>query len=342
MDPQFQPQPQAPLPGSRPGTVLVPQGALMRGPAFLLDTFLCSVVAALIVGGQAQLGKIVLVTLAVEFVYFALSEGMFGTTLGKRLFGLRVVRVADGRPCGPFAAVVRTVLRLVDNILFSIPGITAIVRSPRRQRLGDRAAKTLVVSEVPEQLFKVFNGITAGMANPAEMAQRMNDLAQRQQNPVDVPGTFVGPSGEAASGIQAAEEALRVRVVEDTVPCPFCDEPMREDEIVCQSCDHYVNQVSAHGETDGMAPIPELYSEDRNLRFDALWRLVFAGDEESLQAVREAVPAWPRADRLLAAHAFVEVADPRPVPFLSFLAEDPDPAVSALAREVRSRLSLQA
>ena len=85
--------------------------------------------------------------------------------------------------------------------------------------------------------------------------------------------------------------------------------------------------------------MPQLYSEDANLRFDALWRLVFAGDEESLEAVRAAVPAWTPADRLLAAHAFAEVHDPRPVAFLTFLAGDPDPAVRALAREVLAGLS---
>jgi uncharacterized RDD family membrane protein YckC len=312
------------LPGSRPGTVLVPQGALVRGPAFIIDTFLCSLVAAVILGGQAPLTRIILVTLAVEFVYFAALEGVLGTTLGKRLFGLRVVRAADGRPCGPLAAVVRTVLRLVDNIFFSLPGITAIVQSPRRQRLGDRAAKTLVVSEVPEQLLKVLNGL-------AEQHQAMA-----------VPGVDVEPSGETSPGATAAAEALRVAVVDEVVPCPFCDEPMSEHEIVCRHCDHYVNQVSAHGETEAMAPIPQLYSEDRNLRFDALWRLVFAGDEESLEAVRKAVPAWPRGDRLLAVHMFSEVADPRPVAFLAFMEGDPDTAVRALAREVRERLSAEA
>ena len=91
-----------------------------------------------------------------------------------------------------------------------------------------------------------------------------------------------------------------------------------------------------------MAPVPQLYSEDRNLRFDALWRLVFAGDEDSLEAARKAVPAWPRADRLLAVHAFSEVADPRPVVFLEFMERDPDAAVRAVAREVRERLSAEA
>jgi uncharacterized RDD family membrane protein YckC len=323
LQPQVQPQAQAHLPGTRPGTVLVPQGALVRGPAFLIDTFLCSLAAGLMVGGSATLVKILVATLAVDFVYFAACEGLFGTTAGKRLFGLRVVRASDGRPCGPLAAVVRTVLRLVDNIFFSLPGITAIVRSPRRQRLGDRAAKTLVVSEVPEQLLKVFNNLSAGVFPGA-------------------PQAVASPSGEVGPSIQAAEEALRVDVLENVVPCPFCDEPMSEDEIVCRHCDHYVNQASAHGETESMAPIPQLYSEDRNLRFDALWRLVFAGDEESLEAVENAVKTWPRTDKLLAVHAFTEVDDPRPIAFLTFMADDEDQALRALAREVRSKLSPQA
>jgi hypothetical protein len=256
-----------------------------------------------------------------------------------------VVRAADGRPCGPLAAVVRTVLRLVDNIFFSLPGITAIVQSPRRQRLGDRAAKTLVVSEVPEQLLKVLNGLSGGSPgvasiDPEQIARRFRDQAQRQ-DATSTAGAFAGPGDEVGPGAATADEALRVAVVEE-VPCPFCDEPMSEQEIVCRHCDHYVNQVSAHGETEAMAPIPQLYSEDRNLRFDALWRLVFAGDEESLEAVRKAVPAWPRGDRLLAVHMFSEVADPRPVAFLAFMERDPDTAVRALAREVRERLSAEA
>ena len=319
--------------------MLVPQGALVRGPAFLIDTFLASLVAAVILGGQAPLMKIVLVTLAVEFVYFAVFEGVLGTTLGKRLFGLRVVRASDGRPCGPLAAVVRTLLRLVDNILFSLPGITAIISSPRRQRLGDRAAKTLVVSEVPEQLLKAISGFTgAGAFDPEQMAKQLNALAGRHQATRE-PSVVVGPGGAAVPGTAADDEALHVSVLEDVVPCPFCGEQMSEGEIVCRHCDHYVNQVSAHGETDDMAPIPELYSENRNYRFDALWRLVFAGDDRSLEAACEAVPNWPQGDRLLAAHAFSEVGDPRPVAFLDFMTRDPEPAVSALAREVRERLS---
>jgi uncharacterized RDD family membrane protein YckC len=326
------------LPGSRPGTVLVPQGPLTRGPAFLLDTFLVSLPVALILGAKAQLLTLVLATLAAEFLYFSVCEGVFGKTLGKRVFGLRVVRAADGRPCGPFAAVIRTVLRLVDNILLSLPGITFIVSSPQRQRLGDRAAKTLVVSEVPEQLLAMFGGMPGqSAASPEEMMKHLNGLAQQQAAALGAqPLTVtVQPDGTIALGAPAS-------AAEDTVPCPFCDESMSADEIVCRHCDHYVNQASAHGDTENMAPLPELYSEDRNLRFDAVWRLVFAGNEESLQAVSEAVPAWPQTDRLLAVHMFSEVGDLRPVAFLEFMTQDKDAAVAALARDVGERLSSQA
>ena len=330
-------QPQTHLPGSRPGTVLVPQGALVRGSAFLIDSFLASLVAAVILGGQAPLVNIVLVTLAVEFVYFAVSEGVLGTTLGKRLFGLRVVRADDGRPCGPLAAVVRTLLRLVDNVLFSAPGIAAIVSSPRRQRLGDRAANTLVVIEVPERLLKTVAGLAA-VFDPEKTAGRLGEPGTRRGTAHRRPDAGSGPGALTGSAAPAGAEALRASVLEDLVPCPFCGEQMSEDEIVCRHCDNYVNQVSAHGETDELAPIPELYSEDRNYRYDALWRLVFAGDEQSLEAVREAVPGWAPEDRLLAVHVFSEVADPRPVAFVDFMTHDPEQAVRAFALELRERL----
>lgn len=316
------------LQGRRPGTVLVPQGPLTRGIAFFVDTFLISMVVGLLLGSKTPLVTAVAATLAADFVYFALSEGLTGTTFGKRLFGLRVVRAEDGRPCGPLAAVIRTALRLVDNLLFSLPGIAAIVTSPRRQRLGDRAAKTLVVSEVPEQLLKAFDQIY-GRATPNEVFRRINDATLGHARPDLARGT--GRAGDPAPPAPAPPA--------DALPCPFCDVPMAADEIVCRYCGQYVNQVTADGETEDMAPAPMLYSPDRRYRFDALWQLVFADDEESLAAVREAVRTWPAKDRLLAVSAFGEVTDPRPSAFLDFMTNDPDPAVRASARDARAHLA---
>jgi uncharacterized RDD family membrane protein YckC len=316
------------LHGTRPGTVLVPQGPLTRGVAFFLDTFLVSMLVGLVLGTDSPLLTVVAATLAADFVYFAVCEGLTGTTLGKRLFGLRVVRAADGRRCGPGAAVVRTVLRLIDNVLFSLPGIAAIVTSPRRQRLGDRAAGTLVVSEVPEQLLRVFDQIY-GRGSPDQVLRQINEATMGSAQPHLTSGLERVSDPSPATPLQLA----------GSLPCPFCDVPMAPDEVVCRYCGQYVNQVTAHGETESMAPVPMLYSTDRRYRFDALWRLVFADHEEALEAARDAVQTWTPADRLLAVNAFGEVRDPRPEAFLDFMAHDPDPAVSALARDVLDRMA---
>jgi uncharacterized RDD family membrane protein YckC len=69
-----------------------------------------------------------------------------GRTPGKRALGLRVVR-ADGGPVGLVESLARNVLRAVEVPLGYAPGVLAIALGPRRQRLGDLVAGTLVVRE---------------------------------------------------------------------------------------------------------------------------------------------------------------------------------------------------
>jgi len=79
--------------------------------------------------------------------YYFLQEGFFNTTLGKRAFGLRVVR-SDGRPSGWREALLRTLLRVleVNPLLFGgLPAGLTIVFNGKRQRLGDLLARTLVI-----------------------------------------------------------------------------------------------------------------------------------------------------------------------------------------------------
>jgi uncharacterized RDD family membrane protein YckC len=80
--------------------------------------------------------------LSALFVYFVVFEWLFGATPGKAT-KLRVVKI-DGSPCTLGAAAVRGFLRLVDGLFFGL--VAAIsMREPRKQRLGDRLARTLVV-----------------------------------------------------------------------------------------------------------------------------------------------------------------------------------------------------
>jgi len=80
--------------------------------------------------------------------YFAIFEALWaGQTPGKRLVGLRVIDVS-GRPITVYAAIVRNLLRLIDQMpgMYAL-GILSILVSTRQQRIGDLAAGTVVVHE---------------------------------------------------------------------------------------------------------------------------------------------------------------------------------------------------
>ena len=107
--------------------------------------------AALLAGGDdpstAVLVVLVLVSTTLAFfVYPAVAEARFGTTLGKAACGLRVVTV-EGGPVRARHATIRSALQLVDLVLIPI-GVIAVLSSlasPLDQRLGDRIAGTLVL-----------------------------------------------------------------------------------------------------------------------------------------------------------------------------------------------------
>jgi uncharacterized RDD family membrane protein YckC len=84
------------------------------------------------------------------FCYFILQEAFFGATLGKALLGLRVIYHSANNTYTTLtiqAAIIRNLVRFVDALpsAYLVGWIVALI-SPRRQRLGDLAAHTLVVS----------------------------------------------------------------------------------------------------------------------------------------------------------------------------------------------------
>jgi uncharacterized RDD family membrane protein YckC len=83
---------------------------------------------------------------ALSLLYYGVLEATTGQTLGKRLLGIRVARLDGSAPsAGHIAA--RTVLRVVDGILFYLVGLIAVLATgQKRQRIGDLAAGTTVVS----------------------------------------------------------------------------------------------------------------------------------------------------------------------------------------------------
>jgi uncharacterized RDD family membrane protein YckC len=70
-----------------------------------------------------------------------------GRTPGKRLAGLRVLR-DDGRPVDLLSSCIRNVIRLVDGLpLLYLPAMVSILVTRDNQRLGDLAARTVVVRD---------------------------------------------------------------------------------------------------------------------------------------------------------------------------------------------------
>ena len=92
----------------------------------------------------AIFGLIVSLVLAGYHIVF---ESTRGQTPGKRAFGIRVTTV-EGDRIGFRQAFIRNVVRIVDALpLYNLAGIVSILVSPRNQRIGDIAAKTIVVRQ---------------------------------------------------------------------------------------------------------------------------------------------------------------------------------------------------
>jgi uncharacterized RDD family membrane protein YckC len=118
-----------------------------RVVAFIIDHILSFIAAvALGFGFAVVLGEvgIYLGVVIGLFGYFILLEGLFGQTVGKRLLGVVVIK-RDGSPCTMTASVVRNLLRIIDGILSYAVGLVVMLLSDDRQRIGDRAADTVVV-----------------------------------------------------------------------------------------------------------------------------------------------------------------------------------------------------
>jgi uncharacterized RDD family membrane protein YckC len=78
------------------------------------------------------------------FSYMIAMEATKGASLGKLALRIRVIRL-DGQPMDGFTSFVRNILRVVDSAFVYLVGAIIVWSSPLRQRLGDKAAKTVVV-----------------------------------------------------------------------------------------------------------------------------------------------------------------------------------------------------
>jgi uncharacterized RDD family membrane protein YckC len=87
--------------------------------------------------------------LAVAAAYLLLRDALFipGQSVGKFLFGLRVISLGHGRPCSRLQSAQRNFVLVVPGLNVVAAGLEtiAVLRDPQGQRLGDMLANTQVV-----------------------------------------------------------------------------------------------------------------------------------------------------------------------------------------------------
>jgi uncharacterized RDD family membrane protein YckC len=97
--------------------------------ALVIDWLLCTVIALALLGSQFW-------TIAVFAAEAWVLTALTGFTIGKRLLGIRVIRL-DGKPVGPLWSLVRTILLLAV--------IPAVIFDADLRGLHDKAANTAVI-----------------------------------------------------------------------------------------------------------------------------------------------------------------------------------------------------
>jgi uncharacterized RDD family membrane protein YckC len=132
-------------------------GVFPRAMAWVLDGILLLPLGLLIAGVMAVSieefqdpghGTVLLLWGALEMTYRFVMEWAFGWSVGKRIVGLKVTEL-DGSRLTFRGAIVRNVVRLIDCSLYGvIVGIAMVLKTKRRQRLGDWLGKTMVIQDL--------------------------------------------------------------------------------------------------------------------------------------------------------------------------------------------------
>ena len=139
------------------------------------------------------------VTYGLIFVYYTLLEALTAASVGKLVFRMRVTMDDGTRPSGS-AVVIRNLIRLPEVLFWYVPAGISCLASAKNKRLGDHAAKTVVVRRGAVMPLGVASG---GMTSPRPGAGPR--VAPAASPP---PSTYVAAAAEApAAG--AALAALK-------------------------------------------------------------------------------------------------------------------------------------
>ena len=126
---------------------------------YIIDAIIVSVVGSVLSwaldrgsGGTHAILAVVLIVADVAwwFFYWAVQPHVSGgRTLGMRMLGLRIISKTDSGPAGLGQLTGRALLLIIDTLFAGLVGWITMLCSKQRQRIGDHAARTLVVRAHP-------------------------------------------------------------------------------------------------------------------------------------------------------------------------------------------------
>ncbi len=121
--------------------------------AVIIDGIILTIISFAIVGSSfvgigfnfGALFSSIMIVVLINLLYGFILEGWRGQTIGKMALGI-IVTKEDGKPCDYPASFIRNILRIIDVLpSLYIIGLVVILITKRKQRIGDLAAKTVVV-----------------------------------------------------------------------------------------------------------------------------------------------------------------------------------------------------
>lgn len=124
-----------------------------RVVAFLIDIAPVLVLNALFIN-RGGLGVLISMLGTAYYFYIAYMLGERGSSPGKRIMGLKVVKIADGQVLGGGMGIVRYLAHFIDAIICGLGFLLPLVDA-QRQTIADKILGTIVLRDQPREAFGV-------------------------------------------------------------------------------------------------------------------------------------------------------------------------------------------
>jgi hypothetical protein len=157
-------------------------------------------------------------TYGLIFVYYTVLEALTAASVGKLVFRMRVTMDDGTRPSGT-AVVIRNLIRLPEVLFWYIPSGISCLANAKNKRLGDLAAKTVVVRRGAAPAGYAAPGVTpswrGGAALPPAPPLLQAPVAPGLATPapastaVYTPAPTAAGASEALAGLKTAALAVR-------------------------------------------------------------------------------------------------------------------------------------